>query len=439
MNVELSRTENESIAMQVSQLLEEERKQLLDALSNEEANALLYQWEFWARPNQLPPKGNWRTWLLLAGRGFGKTRTGAEYIIEQVKTGKATRVALVAPTPADARDVMIQGESGILTISPPWFMPKYEPSKRRITWPNGAIATIYSGAHPDQLRGPQHELAWADELAAWKYPQETWDMLMFGLRLGTNPRVVVTTTPKPIPVVQSLVKAQTTAVTKGSTFDNAVNLAPAFLEQIVSKYEGTRLGRQELYAEILDDVPGALWKRQMLEDTRVPTHPDLIRVVIGIDPAATENEESDETGIVVVGKGVDGHAYVLDDLSLHASPDGWARTAVSAYYDFEADRIVAETNNGGDMVEHTIRTVDKTVSYKKVHASRGKLTRAEPIAALYEQGKVHHVGSFGTLEDQMCTWAPSQMQSPDRMDALVWALTELMLKKDKPTVKARVV
>ncbi|SDY71556.1 DNA-packaging protein [Thermoactinomyces sp. DSM 45892] len=430
---------DKSLAILVSQLPINEREELLDGLSDKEIDKLLYSWDFWARPNQLPPEGNWRTWLLLAGRGFGKTRTGAEYVIDQVRSGKVKRLALVAPTPADARDVMIQGESGILTISPPWFMPTYYPSKRRVEWPNGAIATIFSGAHPEQLRGPQHELAWCDELAAWKYPQETWDMLMFGLRLGVNPRAIITTTPKPTPLIQTIVKSSTTSITRGSTFENADNLAPAFLEQIVYQYEGTRLGRQELFAEILDDVVGALWKRQQLDDLRVKCHPELIRVVVGIDPAVTSEEGSDETGIVIVGKGVDGHAYVLDDLSLQGTPDGWARSAVTAYYKYQADRIVAEANNGGDLVEHTIRTVDPMVAYKKVHASRGKYIRAEPVAALYEQGRVHHVGSLGTLEDQMCTWSPHHMKSPDRMDALVWALTELMIGKGKAKVKARVV
>jgi phage terminase large subunit-like protein len=417
--------ENQSLALYLSSLSKEERWELLQSLSDEEAYSLLYDWRFWARPKQLPPEGNWRTWLLLAGRGFGKTRTGAEWIRSLVETEQARRIALVAPTAADARDVIVEGESGLLAISSPWFMPEYEPSKRRLTWPNGAIATLYSADEPERLRGPQHDAAWCDELAAWRYP-DAWDMLMFGLRLGKDPRVVVTTTPKPTPIIKALVAAKTTVVTRGSTFDNAENLAPAFLEQIVTRYKGTRLGRQELFAEILDDTPGALWNRGMIEELRVMKHPDLIRVVIAIDPAATDDEESDETGIVIAGLGSDGHAYVLEDLSLKASPDGWATAAVTAYYKYEADRIVAEANNGGDMIEHTIRTVDKTVSYKKVHASRGKLTRAEPIAALYEQGKVHHVGYFGTLEDQMCTWAPGQ-KSPDRMDALVWALTELML------------
>lgn len=404
----------------------EEREQILASLTDDQAAELLYDWEFWARPNQLPPPGEWRTWLVLAGRGFGKTRTGGEWIRAQVESGRCGRLALVAPTAADARDVMVEGESGILAISPPWFRPLYEASKRRLTWPNGAIATLYSGEEPDRLRGPQHDGAWADELAAWKYP-ETWDMLMFGLRLGKDPRVVVTTTPKPTKLIKELVTATTTVLTKGSTYDNAENLAPAFLEKIIAKYEGTRLGRQELHAEVLDDVEGALWKHSQLDELRVTRYPELKRIVAGVDPATTSEDESAETGIIVAGLGVDGKGYVLDDSSLKDSPDRWARAAVTAYHKFKADRIIGEANNGGDLVETVIRTVDPKVSYKKVHASRGKLTRAEPIAALYEQGKVHHVGVFPYLEDQMCSWLPGQ-KSPDRMDALVWALTELMLE-----------
>ena len=403
---------------------------ILADLTEKEAEALLYDWRFWARPNQVPPPGDWRTWLVLAGRGFGKTRTGAEWVREQVEQGQCSRMALVAPTAADARDVMVEGESGILAISPPWFRPLYEPSKRRLTWPNGAIATTYSADEPDRLRGPQHDGAWADELAAWKY-SETWDMLMFGLRLGADPRAVVTTTPKPVRLIRELLAAATTVVTRGSTYENADNLAPAFFEKIISKYEGTRLGRQELHAEVLDDVPGALWARKMLDDLRRLAAPDLVRVVVAVDPAVTSEEGSDETGIVVAGKGADGHGYVLEDLSGRFSPDAWARRAVDAYQERQADRVIAEVNNGGDLVETIVRTVDARVSYKGVHASRGKQTRAEPVAALYEQGRIHHVGSLEDLEDQMCTWLPG-MKSPDRMDALVWALTELMLDGQEP-------
>lgn len=407
------------------ELPEDKRRQVLSKLSERDAAALLHDWAFLARPNQLPPENDWRVWLLLAGRGFGKSRTGAEWVRSQVESGKARRVALVAPTAADVRDVMIEGESGLLAISPPWNMPIYESSKRRVTWPNGAIATTYSAEEPDRLRGPQHDAAWCDEVASWRYP-EAWDMLMFGLRLGTDPRCVVTTTPKPTPLIRNLLKNPTTTITRGSTYENRANLAGAFFEQIVAQYEGTRLGRQELYAEVLDDIEGALWTRTLIDKHRVKVAPELKRIVVAVDPAITATEDSDETGVVAAGLGTDGHGYVLDDLSLRASPDGWARRAVDAYHAHKADRIVAEVNQGGDMVEHTIRTVDQRVSLKKVHATRGKTTRAEPIVALYEQGKIHHVGCLSKLEEQMCNWVPG-MDSPDRMDALVWAFTELML------------
>lgn len=343
-----------------------------------------------------------------------------------VEANRAGRIALVGQTAADVRDTMIEGESGIMAISPPWFEPKYEPSKRRLTWPNGARATAYSADEPRQLRGPQHDLAWADELASWA-TSEAWDQLMFGLRLGDDPRAVVTTTPRPIAVIRELLKSPTTHVTRGSTYDNRANLAPAFLEKIVSKYEGTRLGRQELYAEVLDDVPGALWNRAMLEQARAQDEPpELVRIVVAIDPAVTSGEDSDETGIIVAGKDANGEYHVLADRTCRMSPDGWARRAITALDEYKADRIVAEVNNGGDLVEATIRTVRRNVPYKKVHASRGKRVRAEPIAALYEQGRVTHHGNLDLLEDQMVTFLPEgSYGSPDRVDALVWALTEL--------------
>ena len=373
--------------------------------------------------------------MLLAGRGFGKTRTGAEFVRAEVEAERASRVALVAPTAADARDVMVEGESGILAISPPWNRPLYEPSKRRVTWPNGAIATLYSADEPERLRGPQHDLAWPDELAAWRYP-EAWDQLMFGLRLGSKPRVVVTTTPRPTRLIRELLASPTTVVTRGSTFDNRANLAPAFFEQVIRKYEGTRLGRQELYAEVLDDVPGSLWTRAMLEAANQPhPPPDLVRVVVAIDPAVTSGEDSDETGIVVAGLGTDGLAYVLADRTCRMSPDGWARRAVTALDEFKADRIVAEVNNGGDLVEATIRTVRRDVPYRKVTASRGKRVRAEPIAALYEQARVKHAPGLAALEDQMLAFLPEGSEgSPDRVDALVWALTELIPNAGSPQI-----
>lgn len=378
--------------------------------------------------------------MLLAGRGFGKTRTGAEWV-RSIK-GTCGRIALIAPTAADVRDVIVEGESGILAISPPWDRPVYEPSKRRLTWRNGAIATCYSADEPERLRGPQHDAGWCDELAAWRYP-EAFDQLMFGLRLGTNPRVCVTTTPKPVKLVRDLLRDPTTTVTRGSTYDNRANLADAFMTQVVKRYAGTRLGRQELNAEMLDDVPGALWLRDNLDVPyrRVKPPDTLKRIVVAVDPATTSGEDSDETGIVVAGLGQDGDAYVLADLTCRDTPNGWARIVAKAYQDYRADRVIAETNQGGDMVENTIRTVAPNIAYTRVHAKRGKVLRAEPVAALYEQHRVHHVGSLPALEDQMCGFtadfdADKAGYSPDRVDALVYALSELMLG-EAPAAPAR--
>lgn len=305
------------------------RREALLSLTDREAAQILYDWAFWARPEQLSPPGEWRVWLYLAGRGAGKTRSGAEWVRHQVESGQAWRIALVAPTSADARDVMVEGESGLLAISPPWNRPLYEPSKRRVTWPSGAIATLYSAEEPDRLRGPRHDAAWADELAAWRCP-EAWDMLLLGLRLGSDPRVCATTTPKPTALIRSLLAKPTTHVTRGSTYDNRANLAPAFFYSIVGQYEGTRLGRQELYAELLEDVEGTLWSRDLIDRYRVQTPPELRRIVIAIDPAASAGADSDEHGIIAAGLGVDGHGYILEDLSLCGTPDMWARKAIEA-------------------------------------------------------------------------------------------------------------
>ena len=385
----------------------------------------MHDWSFWARDKQLPPDGDWRYWVILAGRGFGKTRTGAEWVRAQVQ--QYPMVNLIGATADDARDIMIEGESGILAVCPPSERPEYVISKRRLEWPNGARSLIFTADEPERLRGKQHMQLWADELCAWRYP-EAWHQAMFGLRLGDNPRACITTTPKPTALLLDLLKHPKAVVVRGTTYENRANLAEDFYNDIVSQYEGTRRGRQELMAEILDDVPGALWTRKVLDDTRVQSKPDdFKRVVVAIDPAVTAGEDSNDTGIVVCGvEAKTGHGYVLEDLTINASPDVWARRAVEAYHRWHADRIVAETNNGGDMVEHTIRTVDPTVSFKQVRASRGKHTRAEPVSALYEQGRVHHVGMFAEMEDQLCVWVPGD-DSPDRLDALVWGLTELML------------
>ncbi len=418
----------------------EQREAILKELSPEQAHALNYDWDFWARPKQQFPGGDWITWLILAGRGFGKTRVGAEWVRHLAENKLIGRIALIGETAADVRDTMVHGEAGIMAISRPGFRPIHIESRRLVQWPNGVIATTYSGEKPDQLRGPAHGAAWGDEPAKWKYGQDAIDNLMFGLRLGQHPQVCFTTTPRPIKLIKDLVKDLTTHVTRGTTYENLKNLAPAFAKKIISKYEGTRLGRQELNAEILDDVPGALWNRTNIDANRVKTCPDMRRIVVAIDPNVTSGEDADEAGIVVCGLGVDGLGYVLEDatgdeIGEARGPAGWAKRAVAAYKKWQADRIVGEVNNGGEMVGMVIRAVDSNVSYKAVHASRGKVVRAEPISALYEQNRIKHVGSFPVLEDQQCEFTHDFTKekagySPDRMEALVWGFTELGLTEE---------
>ena len=386
----------------------------------------LKKWREIARPEQIAPAGDWSVWLILAGRGWGKTRTGAEWFREKAQTVPMLRI--IAPTYADARDVCVEGESGLKAICEPGELVKWNRSMGEGEFKNGARFKVFSGEEPERLRGPQSYADWCDELAAWQYSQATWDMAMFGLRLGENPQACVTTTPKPVQVVRELLKAPTTHITRGSTYDNRANLAQSFFTQIIAKYEGTRLGRQELNAELLEDTPGALWQRGQLELLRVDAAPPLQRIVVAIDPAATSHEGSDETGIVVAGRSADKQGYLLEDASGRYTPDQWARVAIDLYHKHRADRIVYETNQGGEMVEHTLRTVWSAAPLKGVNASKSKQARAEPISALYEQGKVHHVGAqFAQLEDQLCNWLPGD-KSPDRLDAMVWAFTELLLE-----------
>lgn len=329
------------------------------------------------------------------------------------------------------------GESSILKVAPPWFMPTYEPSKRRLTWANGMIATVFSGDEPDQLRGPQHGTAWVDELAKFKYPKDTWDNLILGLRLGDNPQALVTSTPRPIPIIREIVADPTTVVTSGSTYDNAANLAPVFLREVRKRYEGTRLGLQELYGEIMDDTPGALWNRDILEAARVRTAPDMVRIVVAVDPGATSSEGANHTGIVAAGIDAMQHGYVIADASCRKKPAGWGEAVVRLYDSLKADAVVAEVNQGGDMVEHVVMTAAQAlydkgerttphIAYRAVRATRGKYTRAEPISALFEQKRAHCVGLLAELEDELCNWLPGE-DSPDRLDAMVWAMTELML------------
>ena len=376
-----------------------------------------------ARPNQKPPSGDWRIWLILAGRGFGKTRTIVEWAHFQAMRMPGSRGHIAGATAADVRDILVDGESGFLNVIAQAQRPRHESSKRRLTWPNGSVATLFSADEPERFRGPQSHWSIVDELAAWRYP-DAWDQLLLGLRLGQDPRVAVATTPRPTPLIRGLIQDATCHVTRGTTYENRANLAPAFFEQIIKRYEGTRQGRQELNAEILDDIEGALWTYDTMEKNRVASAPELVRIVVGVDPK-TSSEADSETGIVVAGKGTNEEVYILEDCSINDLPDAWARRVVDAYNRHQADRIIAEANQGGDMVTSVLRTVDRNISITPVWASRGKQTRAEPIAALYEQGRVHHVGMLPQLEDQMCTWVPGA-PSPDRMDALVWAVTALM-------------
>jgi len=381
-----------------------------------------------ARDKQQLPPGDWMIWAIIAGRGFGKTRTGAETV--RIWSDQVPIIHVIGRTATDMRDTMIEGPAGILAIHPDRNKPKYEPSKKRLTWPNGCKAQLFSADEPDVLRGPQCYKLWADELASWKY-EESWDMALMGLRLGDLPQAIVTTTPRPIPIIKSLVTDPDNFITTGSTFENKENLSAVFFKKVVSKYEGTRLGRQELYAEILEDLEGALWTQKMIEIAHVSKAPSLIRIVVAIDPAVTSEVDSDETGIIVAGIGEDERCYILEDLSGTYTPSEWARRAIGAYHQHKADRIIGEANNGGDLIEQVIRTLQGDVSYSKVHASRGKVTRAEPVVALYEQHKIKHVGSLPALETQMTTWAAKEGEkSPDRVDALVWAVSELMLNQD---------
>jgi phage terminase large subunit-like protein len=456
---------NIAVASLLAELPMHEREIFFMSLTPEEADLLIYDWSFWGRPAQQEPPGNWSVWLAMAGRGFGKTRMGSEWVRSMMcgstplTKGRCAHMALVAETAADARDVMVQSAGGILRCHPPEYRPTYKPSLRKLEWPNGAVAHTYSADDPEQLRGPEHEAAWSDELAKWRYAQDTWDMLQFGLRIGDNPKQLVTTTPRPIPVVRELLNSKDTYVTRGSTYDNYENLSPKFLDKMREKYEGTRLGRQELHAEVLDDVPGALWTRRMLETRsaqnpmgagmhRDEALPDMRRVVIGVDPSGTsgeidmrrkearggdhEDEIGDDVGIVAAGLGLDGDVYILDDATVNWGPADWARRVVDTYKRHNGDMIVGEANFGGAMVEYTIRTIDKRVPYRPVHASRGKVVRAEPVAALYEQGRVRHCGSLSKLEDQMINMTQRGYEgsgSPDRLDAAVWAITDLVFGK----------
>lgn len=392
-----------------------------------------FDWPVRARPDQLPPPPPWLTWLILGGRGAGKTRSGAEWVRALVTAGQAGRIALIGETYEDVREVMIEGESGLMNISPPDMRPAYQSSRHLVTWPNGAVANCFSATDPDGLRGFQFEAAWSDELCKWKYAEEAWSNLQLGLRLGDNPRQLVTTTPRPMALLKRIMKNKNTAVTRASTYANRDNLAPAFLDEIVAIYEGTRLGRQELLGEIVEDIEGALWNWPLIEAARITLAPPLRRIVVAIDPPVTSGPEADECGIVVAGidesSGLLKRAFLLADLSEGGlTPSQWANKAVKAYHQYDADRIIAEVNQGGEMVTTILRQTDPAIPVRMVRATRGKMMRAEPVAALYETGRIRHVGAFPKLEDQMVSFTGgARTGSPDRLDALVWAITDLML------------
>jgi len=416
--------------------------EFLSGLSDNALAALPWLFEFWALPHQLPPEGDWKSWVIMGGRGAGKTRAGAEWVRAQVEgptldaPGRARRVALVGETYDQAREVMVMGESGILACSPPDRRPHWEATRRRLVWPNGATATVYSATEPEGLRGPQFDAAWVDELAKWKKAEDAWDMLQFALRLGDHPQQVVTTTPRNVGVLKRILQNASTVTTHAPTDANRAYLAESFLAEVQARYGGTRLGRQELEGVLLDDVEGALWATRMLEAARVERAPKLDRVVVAVDPAVTGGAASDECGIVVAGVVCEGEpqnwrAYVLEDATVRGGPSDWARAAIAARDRHGAERLVAEVNQGGDLVETVLRQVDPLVPFRGLRAGRGKGLRAEPVAALYEQGRVKHLRGLGALEDQMCRMTVRGYEgrgSPDRVDALVWALHELVIE-----------
>lgn len=405
------------------------RDLVLEALPDADRLELLRSWRWTARPSQLAPDGGWSQWLILAGRGFGKTRAGAEWVTEMARQTPGARFALVGATAHDSVTVMVEGESGLLAVAPDAFRPNWTPSRRQLTWPNGAQASLLSAVEPNQLRGPQFHFAWCDELAAWPRPREVWDNLRMGLRLGAHPRAVVTTTPRALPFLKALLEMPGTVVTRGTTFDNRANLPAAYLAELGRGYGGTAIGRQELMGEMLDAQEGALWSLDGFDRCREAEAPPLVRVVVGVDPPAGPGG----CGIIVAGLDGQGVGHVLADASVHGTtPEAWARAVAAAFGRHGADRVVVETNNGGDMVESVLRAAAVALPVKQVRASRGKAARAEPVSALYAAGRVRHAGHFRLLEDEMCGLVlgggyVGPGSSPDRADALVWALTELML------------
>jgi phage terminase large subunit-like protein len=413
------------------------RRAALESLTPAELLVLQHDWRIWGRREQQMPEGDWFVWLILSGRGWGKTETGSQTVQQLVESGRHAQICAAGPTAASVRRDMVEGPSGVLAIARPDFRPVYEPSSMRVVYPNGAKVNLGSGEEPDRFRGQNNSFAWIDEFAAFAKPQETLDMILLSLRVpgpkGESPRLLVTTTPRPIPALKQLLTTPNIVITRGHTADNAANLDPAALAALKARYEGTRLGRQELSGELLTDVPGALWTEEMLAASRVQLHqvPELARVIVGVDPSGSSRLANAETGIVVVGKCRRGEFYVLRDYSGHLTPEQWGRRTIDAFQFESADKIVAERNYGGDMVEGTLRSINPSVPVKMVTATRGKAVRAEPIASLFEQGRAHIVGSLETLERQLCDWSPSEGgPSPDRLDAMVWAAMELLLTEE---------
>lgn len=414
---------------------EDSRNDIISTLTDNEAINASTDWFLQARREQMPPQWDWFIWVVMAGRGWGKNWTGSNWLVNEHIARRAKNSGIIAATSADLRRFCINGPSGILSIAPPWFRPEYKPATSMLIWPDGAVTSLFTSEIPDRLRGPNLDKVWCDELAAWRYLDETWEMLQLCLRYGTSPQCVVTTTPRPRKILKNLVGRVRSddlpngdvTISHGSTYDNADNLAGRFVKEIIAQYKGTRLERQEIFGELLPEFEGALWSYSLLDECRVSESPTLNRIGVGVDPAISSEEGSDLTGIVAAGLGPERHGYVLGEHSLRASPEGWARKVVTVYDELKADFIVAEKNQGGEMVEATIKAIDDSVNVILVHASRGKITRAEPIAALYEQHRVHHIGTFPDLEDEMTLFLPGRIKkSPDRTDALVWVLTELM-------------
>jgi phage terminase large subunit-like protein len=431
-----------SFAQRLSGLSEKEFLRVLRRFPDDELNGLMRNWDFWSRDAQREPEGDWRVWLVMAGRGFGKTRAGAEWVRSVAENDGEARIALVAATLHEARSVMVEGPSGLLAIAPEKERPIYAPSLRRLVWRSGAQAALYGAAEPESLRGPEHSHGWADEIAKWPGGEDAWDNLMMGMRLGARPRIMATTTPRPVALLRRLVRESDVMVTRGRTVDNEMNLPGSFLSAMQQGYGGTRLGRQELDGELIEEIEGALWTRDLIERRRVRAAPAVKRMVIGVDPPASAH--GDACGIVAVALGADGRAYVVADASVSGrSPEGWARAVAEAAAAHGADRVVAEANNGGAMVESVLRAADFGLPVRLVHASRGKVARAEPVALLYEGGKALHVGAFPELEDEMCGLLVAggyegPGRSPDRADAMVWAMTELMLGSVRGEARVRV-